>query len=482
MTESTPSVLGPTTGSEATGTGSTPGTAAGAPVPAPVSWPPAASTFAGAAAAAEATAATAIPATTPDTAQTTDPAAPSTVPATQDPVPLDQAATATPESPPAATSPADVATSTAPPPAAVTTAPDATNPAPPVVSPADAPKAPASSGRRKVVVLVVIGVAVLLLLAAAAFAYLHFFRSDDTDPVAGGLPTSQALGATQLIVSSDADGNRDLYLEDAATGKTVGRLTSSPTPDTSPLISPDRRTIVYIHHTSDKAATDKPTLRVAGAADGSGDRALFATSPEVCARNIARPAWNPADPSVLAIPCTGASGAWHLYLIRTDGTVVGEVAGAGQAGKVSDPTFSPDGKQLVFVADIDATHDGGNLVVASGDGATIVRKLTSTGRPGADSDPAWSPDGSQVAFRRRAAGNSDVWVVGADGKGLRRLTKSPAAEQDPSWSPDGSLIAYKSNVGSKTSRTWVMTAKNGGNRHPLGLTGVQLAAPSWTRR
>lgn len=456
MTETTPQTLGPTPVSTAAPpvAPAVPATTAGTPVPAVPTWPPTSSTYVEA------------------TATPTDPAP--VDPAPVEPAPVEPVAVE-PVAPTATVAPVTTTTTTGPEPTSAIDTPAPTTPASTQVK-------PRSSPRGKLIVLVAIGLGVLLLLAAAAFVYLKYIRSDDPPPVvSGALPTSQPLTASQLVVSSLVDGNRDLYLDDAATGATVGRLTSSPTADTSPVISPDRRTLIYIHHTSDAAATDEPTLRVAGAQDGSGDRALFPTTPDVCTRNIARPAWNPVDPTVLAIPCTGPSGGWHVYLVKIDGTVVREVVSTGQAGRVNDPSFSPDGKLLVLAAGIDLDHDGGNLVVVSGDGQFVVRKLTSTDRPGADSDPAWSPDGTQVAFRRRAGGNTDVWVIRADGSGAHRLTQHKAAEQDPTWSPDGKQIAYKSNVGSERSRTWVMKA-DGTDQKPLKLRGEDLSAPSWTRR
>jgi len=66
------------------------------------------------------------------------------------------------------------------------------------------------------------------------------------------------------------------------------------------------------------------------------------------------------------------------------------------------------------------------------------------------SDPRVSPDGTWVIFsissldweanRRR----SDLWMVRADGSGLRRLTNSPASEFNARWAPDGRSVFFLS--------------------------------------
>jgi Tol biopolymer transport system component len=55
-------------------------------------------------------------------------------------------------------------------------------------------------------------------------------------------------------------------------------------------------------------------------------------------------------------------------------------------------------------------------------------------------DPAWSPDGKTIAFDRSSKG---VFTIGADGKGVRQLTKG--GESDPSWSPDGKKLVIVSD-------------------------------------
>jgi TolB protein len=58
------------------------------------------------------------------------------------------------------------------------------------------------------------------------------------------------------------------------------------------------------------------------------------------------------------------------------------------------------------------------------------------------SDPDWSPDGRSLAIRRWAgSSHGDVWVVGLDGKGLRRVTRT-GHSYAPAWSPDGRSIAF----------------------------------------
>ena len=75
------------------------------------------------------------------------------------------------------------------------------------------------------------------------------------------------------------------------------------------------------------------------------------------------------------------------------------------------------------------------------------------------SDQQVSPDGDWIVFTRRITdleankGRTDLWLVGADGTGLRRLTSHPAGDFNPRWSPDGKSIWFISTR-SDSSQVW----------------------------
>ena len=103
------------------------------------------------------------------------------------------------------------------------------------------------------------------------------------------------------------------------------------------------------------------------------------------------------------------------------------------------PAWSPDGSKIAF-SSRHGPETREDIWIVNADG-TDPQQVTSIF--GQDRDPTWSPDGSKIAFSTNWDGNSEIYVVNADGSGLHNITNN-VENQDttPAWSPDGTKIAY----------------------------------------
>ena len=145
----------------------------------------------------------------------------------------------------------------------------------------------------------------------------------------------------------------------------------------------------------------------------------------------------PDDPAFEAGPAPLVANAANadLWRIPADGggspERITEMPGDDRAG-----VYSPDGTRIAF----DASRDGNTeIYVMSADGSD-QRRITEDG--GEDWAPAWSPDGARIVFNSDRGGTDDLYLVGADGSGLTQLTSDAAYERGASWGPDGSWIAF----------------------------------------
>ncbi len=97
------------------------------------------------------------------------------------------------------------------------------------------------------------------------------------------------------------------------------------------------------------------------------------------------------------------------------------------------------------------------------DGSRLT-KLTSDG----DADNfsgSWSPDGGKIAFSARGskAAKGEIFVMNADGSGIRQLTMHPAHDSAPVWSPDGKRIAFISDRDGKDHENQIYVMRANGS-------------------
>lgn len=188
----------------------------------------------------------------------------------------------------------------------------------------------------------------------------------------------------------------------------------------------------------------------------------------------------PAAAAPMDAPTTGRvlfAGTEHRSLGAVTGPQPGPsepLLGPGPAHVDDQP--SARGAQLVFTSLRDAAKPQVYLREAGGP----VRQLTIDRDAG---HPQLSPDGRSVVFdsAEPVAGGAgpqrDLWQVGSDGTGLRRLTDTEFDETSPTFSPDGGEIAFSSDADGVPQI--YRRAVAGGPAQRLTTTAGGATQPSW---
>jgi tol-pal system beta propeller repeat protein TolB len=189
------------------------------------------------------------------------------------------------------------------------------------------------------------------------------------------------------------------------------------------------------------------------------------------------PAWSPDRRRIAFVSGDGLDHPARIYLMNADGSHRVRLSHGSADGS---PAWSPDGRRIVFGG---IGRLGFDLYVVNADGRGL-RQLTRDKEW--DDDPAWSPDGRQIAFDKGRGPhghgpNLDVYVMNADGSGQRRLTRNPGDDRAPVWSPDGRRIAYAKGRGSVFAgfvfRIHIMNDDGSGERQ---LTNKPANDPAWS--
>jgi TolB protein len=113
----------------------------------------------------------------------------------------------------------------------------------------------------------------------------------------------------------------------------------------------------------------------------------------------------------------------------------------------------------------------GALFVAAADG-TGARRVSARGY-----QPDWSPDGRRIAYVADWNGRESIYVMNADGRNVRRLTRG-LHDLEPEWSPDGRSIAF-----TRDNEIWTMRA-DGSVKLTLirkRLRWHEHRSPAWSR-
>jgi Tol biopolymer transport system component len=184
------------------------------------------------------------------------------------------------------------------------------------------------------------------------------------------------------------------------------------------------------------ATTSTASISVMNA-DGSNKKVVF--SDKEGAAFV--PTWSP-DGQWIAFGFGGFFGARRtkpakLMMVRADGSQQSKDLTTGLPNS-GFPTWSPDGKRIVYRVWGDGEYGLREMNLADGSVKTLTTEF--------DNFPAFSPSGDLITFTRRSAKTDDydIFTMRPDGTDIKQLTNAPGNDSHSSWSPDGKYILWSS--------------------------------------
>lgn len=246
-------------------------------------------------------------------------------------------------------------------------------------------------------------------------------------------------------------------------------------------VSADDRQIAFLRRGTTSDGQQEYSLMIANS-DGTNERALFTS---VLPEQLATPIWTADGSAILCAQGNPNVSSGQVRLIEisvADGRK--KELPAGRFAHIAKLAWLPDQSGLLMTArknpesnnnqlwrisypgmesrqltaDVNGYWDlsvavgmdkavlsqysfSSNLWVGPGNEPHALKKTTQ-----AHGHFGWTAD-SRLVFLSTISGNSDIWIMQADGTGQRQLTNDPASETSPVVTPDNQFVVFLSSRG-----------------------------------
>ncbi|MEK7431645.1 MAG: pentapeptide repeat-containing protein, partial [Cyanobacteriota bacterium] len=216
--------------------------------------------------------------------------------------------------------------------------------------------------------------------------------------------------------STNKDGNNEIYMMNE-NGLNQLRLTSNTVYDYNPIISPNKKKIMYVGE------------------DSNGDEEIF--------------------------------------IVNVDGTNLINLTNNANNDDYS-PVFSDDGTKIIYTSEINGWSD---IFIMNIDGSNKIN-LTNLENT-KDKNPTIFKN--KIVFYSGRNGNDDIYSMNFDGSYLTQLTTNTASDKSPKFSPDGTKILFLSDVDHVgLYNIWTMDANTGDNKKRITNHWVISSSPYYT--
>ena len=246
---------------------------------------------------------------------------------------------------------------------------------------------------------------------------------------------------TQILFHSNRSGKQSLYIVDSS-GKNLRQFTNFGWSEASPKWSPDGSKIVF----TASPEPDNPEIYIINK-DGSGLKRLTNNKAD-----DSHPAWSADGKKIifnssrLSPPPPGRE-IDELYEMSADGSGLRQITNFKTVSTY--PCYSPDGKKIVFRKvtndaglnwDLSPSQRNSEVFVCDLDGSNEINLSKNAAF---DGWPTWSPDGRYILFSSNRSGPANVgslYIIKPDGTGLQKISLGNMGYAQPAWSPDSKWI------------------------------------------
>ncbi len=206
----------------------------------------------------------------------------------------------------------------------------------------------------------------------------------------------------------------------------------------NPASSPDSQSILFTRWRK-RYNAGRADLFILNLKSGALQKLISANCANV---NLPGSSWNPkTDQIVFSSDCKDDD---EIYTCDPSGKPENKIQITNQKQRMNyEPTFSPDGKWIVFESHPLDVEGHGIITKYNLKGAKEYIQMTDL--QGDCRQPNWSPTGEHILYQKKEKDSWNIWLMNADGTHHRKVTMGKGDKTDATFSPNGKWIIYSSD-------------------------------------